>query len=814
VLVTDQAGKQRISKSDGLGRLTDVWEIRTADSVTGTEAVTFPNHSEVTAGYRTKYSYDALDDLTQVTQQVGTTGTTQTRTFSYDGLKRLTSAFNPESGTITYGYDNNSNLLTKTDSRVPAVTTTYSYDALNRVNSRTHSDGTPAVAYKYDAQSLPANYPPSFNRGSSTGRLVAVNYGGTSAGNYNGYDLLGRVTSSDQQTDSQNYGFSYGYNLAGAMTSETYPSGRQITTAYDAAGRISTINGQKTGESNKTYASQFSYAAHGAAKSLQLGNSKWEHTNFNSRLQPSQIGLGTSATNSSILQLDYGYGATNANNGNVLTQTITIGATIISQNYGYDALNRLSSASEGPAWSQTYDCDRFGNRAVRIGSYIPQPQLTPQSSSPTDFSAFNQSNNRIQLSGFGYDTAGNLTADPTTAANAMVYDAENRQVSYTKAGVTTTYSYDGDGRRVKKVDSTGTIIFVYNVGGQLIAEYHNDPVPPPAGGGGTSYLTSDHLGSTRVVTKSDGTVKARYDYLPFGEELGATIGQRTTGMGYSLPDSTKQKFTQKERDNESGLDYFLARYYSSAQGRFTSPDEFAGGPDDVFILGSGHPQKQALYYADITNPQSLNKYQYSFNNPLRYVDPDGHDPDDDEKKEEKRLDAEKESIVKIGFSAIFGPIGIAFKLLVDPPGAGDDSEPPTLRELVKSESKEAAMGLILPKGLRSTRLFSGLTSKLESGLSKAIGREVSVGSGHVTRRVIERMFTEGGALAGVSVKQLGKTLNKGEFYKDAVTGSFIAVRKNVAIAFVVEKSKVIIKTVENAGNIKEGERFTRVARPF
>ncbi len=124
------------------------------------------------------------------------------------------------------------------------------------------------------------------------------------------------------------------------------------------------------------------------------------------------------------------------------------------------------------------------------------------------------------------------------------------------------------------------------------------------------------------------------------------------------------------------------------------------------------------------------------------------------------------------------------------------------------------MGLILPKGLRSTRLFSGLTSKLESGLSKAIGREVSVGSGHVTRRVIERMFTEGGALAGVSVKQLGKTLNKGEFYKDAVTGSFIAVRKNVAIAFVVDKSKVIIKTVENAGNIKEGERFTRVARPF
>jgi hypothetical protein len=60
------------------------------------------------------------------------------------------------------------------------------------------------------------------------------------------------------------------------------------------------------------------------------------------------------------------------------------------------------------------------------------------------------------------------------------------------------------------------------------------------------------------------------------------------------------------------------------QGRFTSTDEFKGGPDELWVLGSGDPEKQALVYADITNPQSLNKYQYCFNNPLKYVDPDGH----------------------------------------------------------------------------------------------------------------------------------------------------------------------------------------------
>jgi RHS repeat-associated protein len=324
----------------------------------------------------------------------------------------------------------------------------------------------------------------------------------------------------------------------------------------------------------------------------------------------------------SIVKLDYSYGTTNTNNGNVLTQTITIGATVMTQSYEYDALNRLSSASEGPAWSQTYDCDRYGNRAVRVGSYIPTPVLTPLSANSTDFSAFNQSTNRlsntIQAQSFiTYDTAGNLTKD--AANRSMTYDAENRQLNLNSGAGQ--YSYDGDGRRVKKIDGSGTTIFVYNVIGQLIAEYTSGTPT----GSGTSYLTSDHLGSTRVVTKSDGTVKARYDYLPFGEELGAGVGQRTTGMGYSAADSTKQKFTQKERDNESGLDYFLARYYSSAQGRFTSVDP---------LMASAEPQR----------PQSWNRYSYCFGNPLKFVDPDGREVSvkDEKALEQIRLTLPKE----------------------------------------------------------------------------------------------------------------------------------------------------------------------------
>jgi RHS repeat-associated protein len=199
-----------------------------------------------------------------------------------------------------------------------------------------------------------------------------------------------------------------------------------------------------------------------------------------------------------------------------------------------------------------------------------------------------------------YDEAGN---QKHMGGYAFVYDAESRVKESTISGETTSYAYDGEGRRVKKVLGSNTTVFVYDAAGQLAAEYSTgEPTEF-----GTSYLTADHLGSTRVVSDANGGVTERHDYRPFGEELFTGVSGRTSDLKYPAGDTgVRLKFTGKERDAETGLDYFGARYFSGTEGRFTSPDP-------------------KMFPSAFDDPQSWNKYAYTRNNPLRYIDPDGED---------------------------------------------------------------------------------------------------------------------------------------------------------------------------------------------
>jgi RHS repeat-associated protein len=337
---------------------------------------------------------------------------------------------------------------------------------------------------------------------------------------------------------------------------------------------------------------------------MRLGNQVWEHTNFNTRLQPTEIGIGTGQTGAASvdrLKLNYDYGTTD-NNGNVKSQTITVPTvgsvtgTTLNQCYTYDEFNRLKVAEEKTGatpcagttvWTQKYMYDQQGNRRFDTGTTIPVGFPNPTINTAN--------NNRIDTSqGYVYDLAGNVTQD---LSHLYMFDAEERQTKV-DAGATGQYFYDGTGQRIKSITSAGTTIYVYDAMGRLVAEYTTGN----ATGSGTSYITADALGSPRVITAQDQSVKARHDYLPFGEEIPAGYGSRTASQGY-VADGLRQKFTGKERDSESGLDYFGARYYASALGRFTGVDSFFGV---------------------MRNPQTLNRYAYVLNNPLRYIDPTGH----------------------------------------------------------------------------------------------------------------------------------------------------------------------------------------------
>ncbi|MFL6207267.1 MAG: RHS repeat domain-containing protein [Pyrinomonadaceae bacterium] len=124
---------------------------------------------------------------------------------------------------------------------------------------------------------------------------------------------------------------------------------------------------------------------------------------------------------------------------------------------------------------------------------------------------------------------------------------------------------------------------------------------------GPQWLVADHLGTPRMVADKTGSLAGirRHDYLPFGEEIGAGVGGRTAGQGYGQVDNVRQHFTSKERDNETGLDYFGYRYYSSTSGRWTSVDPLID------------------LKRNITEPQAWNEYQYCINNPTTRIDPDG-----------------------------------------------------------------------------------------------------------------------------------------------------------------------------------------------
>ncbi|HKU77549.1 MAG TPA: LamG-like jellyroll fold domain-containing protein [Pyrinomonadaceae bacterium] len=591
VTVADQAGKARKSVTDALGRLIEVYED--------------PNG----VNYLTTYNYDTLDNLVKVTQasQQGT----QQRFFMYDSLKRLIRARNPEQGTnaslnlsdpmtgnsawsISYEYDSNGNLTLKTDPR--GIVTGYSYDALNRIKT---------ILYRFNGQPVPNTGDIEYlydNATNGKGRLwLTYKWGAkpshTAVGSY---DALGRVTQfyhlfgDGQGGWSPGYEINRTYNLAGNVTSQTYPSGRTVSYSYDAAGRTSSFSGNLGGD-QRTYATGVTYNLWGAIGREQFGTDTalYHKSFYNIRGQLFDTRLSSVNDewdwNRGRLILYYssnhiwGQSGTD-NNGNVrfaetwippANATLDQADTLFEDSYTYDSLNRLFSVTDQkksvaagwenwqPQFRQQYDYDQWGNRTINAaqtwGTGINNKQF-----------AVDTATNRLgvpsgQTGEMTYDFAGNLIKDTYTGAGAREYDAENRM---TKAwggnNQWQEYTYNADGQRTRrKVDGQETWQ-IYGIDGELLAEYAangsaNNPqkeygyrsgqllitastVAPASGdqslslNGTTAYLqapNSSSLNITGAITVEawvKPTSIGSYQYLVSRE----SFSQAGTGGGYEL----------------------------------------------------------------------------------------------------------------------------------------------------------------------------------------------------------------------------------------------------------------------------------------
>jgi RHS repeat-associated protein len=559
---TDANGHKQDFLADAFGRTTRVREYQ-ANAVYAT----------------TTYAYDRLDRLTD-TWDAANNNTHLT----YDWLGRKTQMQDPDMGTWTYVYDTAGNLTAQRDARNASVC--FNYDDLNRVTTKTARNGTNcsapisyAVTYGYDSTA-------SGNKGWGRRTSLTDNNGSQTWL----YDLHGRVTSTAQSINGgpATYTTSFTYDAMERVRTMTYPDGEVVTSVYNNQGLPDTLSGANP------YVSATTYNAASQLDSLTFGNSALTDYVYNSQnLRLTDI--VTTKSGNTLLNLHYGFD----NVGNILSvQDTARGETT---NYAYDDLDRLLSASVttgGNQYNRSWTYDALGNMQTRV----EQGVTTNYSYDPNHKHAVASAGSAT----YQYDANGSMT---NRNGDALTYDVENRLTSVTKAGVTTSFAYNGDGTRVKRsVSNAGTTYYIGNIyevwvpnsGTTTFNKYYYFGTQRIAAkiAGTLFYFQGDHLGSSSVAMTQAGTsFYSRQTYFPYG-------AQRTT-EGSALP--TDYTFTGQKSDDSTGLMFYGARYYDPALGRFTQPDTIV---------------------PNLGDPQSLNRYSYVQNNPVRYTDPTGHMMDD------------------------------------------------------------------------------------------------------------------------------------------------------------------------------------------
>lgn len=524
--VTDERGSARRLYSDAYSRVVTVEEVDGA-----------------TTGV-TRYAYDAAGSLTRITAATGSV-----TSFVPDDLGRQTGMTDPNLGTWSWGYDAAGNLTSRTDAR--HQTLTFEYDLQSRLRFKRYQ-GNALTEWQYDTPGV------SFSKG----RLTAVlEYAlGLSTAFY--YDSLGRVFLTTRNYSGAHLdNMFFKYDAGGRVESQAFPDGESIAYSYNDAGWLERIPGYVEAPGG---GAGILYNARGQRTQITFANGTttlltYHPTNF--RLTE----LVTTAPGGTLQNFSYRYDGT----GNLTQVTDSVGTA--GRTFAYDALNRLVRAS---GWfdgvTEDYAYDRAGNllrRASLLYAYS-DPAHVWATTYVTDGRAYS------------YDANG---AAETAAGIGLVWNLDGRVQTVTRAGETASYEYDAQGLRVRKTTAAG-------VTRSPFPGYEVDPsgvVQKSLGfvvkrGNRVTYYHDDHLGSTNVLTDTDGVEVQRVEYTPWGQ-ISRWEGGGDPGWRFRTADGAA---------GERG------RLYDPALGRLLVTDR---GP------------------SDLADPQTLNPYAYARNNPASPV---------------------------------------------------------------------------------------------------------------------------------------------------------------------------------------------------
>ncbi|MBI1187738.1 MAG: hypothetical protein GC206_10505 [Alphaproteobacteria bacterium] len=609
VSTEDELGRETRYAYDGLGR-----PIGETDPLGHTTTSTYTAEGWLERrtdplGHTTQYLYDLLDRLIET---IDPSGAATSRT--YDPIGNLASVTDPVGNRTTYEYDELDRLIRETNMLEAART--YVYDAVgNRIRETDRNGAVRTFAFD-DSDRLVAE-----RWLDDAGQAVrTLSYGYDLAGQLVSardpqsdltfaYDAAGRIASADTRLTPgvPRTVFRYAYDLAGNLTSRADTIGGQAaaTTAYgyDAVNRMSRITRSGSGVAEARV--DLTYDAAG-----QYGSwTRWSDA------------AGTRAVASTAFTID-----TDGRLGSLVHANVL--GTLASYTFDYDAADRLTRLTD-PDGTTDY-------------AYDATDQLTAADhrSSADEAYAYDLNGNRTS-SGNSVGTNNQLLADETYR---YAYDGEGRRIARTEiaTGEVTRYVWDPRGRLVgvSETNATGTVVasvtFAYDALDRRISKavdpdgdgpavptierfvYDGDQVALRFDGQGKltnrtlygpavdmllaeedaagtlTWALTDHLGSVRDLVDSAGTRVGHITYDGFGQVVEATGRAADTPFGY----------TGREIDRETGLNYYRARYYDAAVGRFLSEDPLgfdAEDPNLTRYVGNAPTQR--------IDPMGLEEYE-------------------------------------------------------------------------------------------------------------------------------------------------------------------------------------------------------------